>query len=187
MKFGRDEEAVSSLPEDCREGFVFFTNYQSRKGHDLEDNPQVALTFYWEPLKRSVRIEGTAAKLDEATSEAYFKSRPLGSQIGALVSNQSSVIPFGRTYLSDKEAELKAKCDKEGLTQLDKPSYWGGFCVRPRTFEFWQGQSTRIHDRFRFSRAEDRREGEQLDWGSRVEEGMALLGEAGWVIERLAP
>lgn len=157
-------------------GFVFFTNYESRKGKELESNPYAALVFYWEPLKRSVRIEGRVERVEPSKSTEYFLSRPFDSQIGAAVSNQSSVIP-SREVLSKKEAELRLE-HEQGTKQLTRPENWGGYRVIPDSFEFWQGQSNRIHDRLRFRIPES---GEQLDPAVSVE------GENGWILERLAP
>ena len=160
------------------EGFSFFTNYTSRKAQELDSNPRAALVFYWEPLQRSVRVEGTVTRLSEAESLQYFRSRPISSQIGACVSNQSQVIP-DRAVLTDKETELLALYgeEKEGRQEVPKPD-WGGYRVVPSVVEFWQGQSTRIHDRIRFR---TRREGETLD------PAVSREGDDGWIIERLAP
>lgn len=157
-------------------GFIFYTNYESRKGKELAENPNAAIVFYWEPLKRSVRIEGTVEKVSQETSKAYFESRPLGSQIGAAISNQSQVIP-SREYLLDKETRLKNEYG-DGLKMMEKPDFWGGFRICPKVFEFWQGQSTRIHDRLVFRRLENE---------EKVDEKVTLMGDAGWVIERLSP
>ncbi|TRY70733.1 hypothetical protein TCAL_01188 [Tigriopus californicus] len=158
------------------EGFVFYTNYESRKAKDLSENPQAALTFYWEPLKRSIRVEGSVAKVSEATSTEYFRTRPLGSQIGAAVSHQSRVIA-GRQELENREAQLKAEFG-DGSKVLDKPEAWGGFLVTPVSMEFWQGQSTRLHDRIRFRRpAPD----------EKPDPSITHIGTDGWVYERLAP
>jgi len=135
------------------EGFTFFTNYTSRKADELEVNPRAALVFYWEPLKRSVRVEGSVERVSEAESSEYFHSRPVSSQIGAWVSDQSKIIP-DRTVLTDKEKELSEKY-KEGAETLPYPTHWGGYRVVPRSIEFWQGQSDRIHDRLKFTRTED--------------------------------
>ncbi|KAJ8024471.1 Pyridoxine-5'-phosphate oxidase [Holothuria leucospilota] len=158
------------------QGFKFYTNYGSRKAKDLEENPKACLVFYWEVLSRSIRIEGTVEKLSEEESTAYFHSRPKGSQIGACVSHQSTPIP-NRQALIDKEEELKEKY-KDPDAVIPKPDYWGGFRVKPEVFEFWQGQSTRLHDRIVFRRPCDR---EKAD-GYLLHEG-----ENGWVYERLAP
>jgi len=157
------------------EGFTFFTNYTSRKAKELDSNPRAALVFYWEPLQRSVRVEGKVMKVEEAESEEYFHSRPVSSQIGACVSDQSQVIS-SRDVLTDKEAELLAKYG-DGQAVVPKPD-WGGYRVAANMVEFWQGQSTRIHDRIRF-----RKVGE----GEVIDETMTQRGEDGWVLERLAP
>ena len=165
------------------EGFSFFTNYTSRKAQELESNPRAALVFYWEPLQRSVRVEGSVERLTEAESLQYFRSRPISSQIGACVSNQSQVIP-DRAVLTDKETELLAVYGEggEGEGEKDRPEVpkpdWGGYRVVPSVVEFWQGQSTRIHDRIRFRIS---REGETLD------PAVSRQGDDGWIIERLAP
>jgi len=159
------------------EGFTFFTNYTSRKAEELDSNPRAALVFYWAPMKRSIRVEGEVERVPEEESRAYFQSRPISSQIGAWVSDQSKVIP-GRSVLTDKEKELSDKYKVESEEALPHPTHWGGYRVRPQCIEFWQGQSTRIHDRIRFRRRKDE---ETLD------STLSLEGEQGWVIERLAP
>jgi len=150
------------------EGFTFYTNYTSRKADELESNPRAALVFYWEPLKRSVRVEGQVERVPTEESKAYFHSRPVSSQIGAWVSDQSKVIK-DRTVLTDKESELTKK-HADGSEPLPFPTHWGGYRVIPRSIEFWQGQSTRIHDRIRFKKCEEISEDKQ-----------------NWAIERLAP
>jgi len=154
------------------EGFTFFTNYTSRKAQELDSNPRAALMFYWEPLQRSVRVEGRVARIEEEESLAYFRSRPISSQIGACVSNQSKVIQ-DRSVLTEKEEELLAKYG-EGGEEVPKPD-WGGYRVVPHSVEFWQGQSNRIHDRIRFR------------LGGEEEADTAVKGDQGWLIERLAP
>ena len=174
------------------EGFTFYTNYTSRKAGELDSNPRAALTFYWEPLQRSIRVEGKVMRVGEEESLAYFHSRPISSQIGACVSNQSKVgntsrptfsslianlqVIGTRSVLTDKEEELLSKYGN-GEEPVPKPD-WGGYRVVPHMVEFWQGQSTRIHDRIRFRKL---KEGEEMD------EKMMQKGENGWVIERLAP
>lgn len=143
-------------------GFVFYTNYQSAKGQHLIARPGVALTFSWIELRRQVRIEGLAQKLSAAESDAYFASRPRGSQLGAWASAQSTPVA-DRAALDDQWAKAERRfADGE----VPRPPHWGGFLVRPDAFEFWQGRQNRLHDRFRYTAAVD--------------------GE-GWTRQRLAP
>jgi pyridoxamine 5'-phosphate oxidase len=130
-----------------RSGFVFFTNYESRKGHQIEENPNVALLFLWLPLQRQVQITGTATKVSTDESFQYFTTRPRGSQLGAWCSQQSSVIA-SRQVLVDQMASLKQKFAEN---EIPLPPFWGGFRVKPKSFEFWQGRSSRLHDRFLYS------------------------------------
>ncbi|MBT22579.1 pyridoxamine 5'-phosphate oxidase [Candidatus Poribacteria bacterium] len=144
-----------------KRGFVFFTNYRSRKAHDIAENPRVALLFSWLPLKRQVTIIGSAEKISPAESFRYFATRPRGSQLGAWSSHQSTVIS-SRKLLEMKFEEIKAKFVR-GAVPL--PEFWGGYRVRPHLFEFWQGGEHRLHDRFQYTRHDDN----------------------AWQIERLAP
>jgi len=129
-------------------GFVFFTNYGSRKAEHMEGNPAVALLFPWLALARQVEIDGAAEKISTAESLAYFASRPFGSRLGAWVSDQSKVIS-SRNVLRAKFDEM---CKKFASGEIPKPDFWGGYRVVPRTIEFWQGGPDRLHDRFRYTR-----------------------------------
>ncbi|KAG0708487.1 Pyridoxine-5'-phosphate oxidase [Chionoecetes opilio] len=175
-KEGKPSARMVLLKGYGREGFRFFTNYDSRKGHELDENPQASLCFFWEPLMRSVRVEGRVERLGEEQSTEYFHSRPRSSQIGACVSPQSQVID-GRQILVNKDKQLHDEY-KDEQTVIPKPKCWGGFQIVPDSIEFWQGQTNRIHDRIRFRiPAQD----EVLD------EALTKEGENGWVYERLAP
>ncbi|MCB0641145.1 MAG: pyridoxamine 5'-phosphate oxidase [Phaeodactylibacter sp.] len=129
------------------QSFVFFTNYESRKGREIDQNPYGALTFNWLELQRQVRITGKVERIDEAASTAYFQSRPKGSQIGAWASDQSQVLK-SRDTLEKKYTELEKKYATADL--LPKPRYWGGYRLLPDQIEFWQGRSSRLHDRLQF-------------------------------------
>jgi pyridoxamine 5'-phosphate oxidase len=141
-------------------GFGFFTNYESRKGRELENNPKAALTFFWGGLERQVSVCGSVTKLPRSESEAYFGVRPLGSQRGAWVSRQSRVVD-NREYLEKRLAEVET----EYGTKVPTPPYWGGYVLSPISLEFWQGRPNRLHDRFLYRKS---------DAGN-------------WVIERLSP
>ena len=130
-----------------KEGFIFFTNYNSDKGKQLETNPKAALVFFWKELERQVRIEGTVSKVSKEESEAYFASRPIASQIGAWASPQSTVIP-GRNLLEENVHKYK---DQFGEENIPKPPHWGGYIVKPFKMEFWQGRRSRLHDRILYT------------------------------------
>ncbi|XP_038610755.1 pyridoxine-5'-phosphate oxidase [Tachyglossus aculeatus] len=157
-----------------QEGFRFFTNLESRKGRELDSNPFASLVFYWEPLNRQVRVEGQVRRLPDEEAERYFRSRPKSSQIGAVVSHQSSVIP-DREYLRRKNVELEALYQER---EVPKPDYWGGYVLNPEVVEFWQGQTNRLHDRIVFRRLQPR---------EKAPGPLTRRGEDDWVYERLAP
>ena len=152
---------VVLLKKYNEEGFIFYTNYNSEKGKSILQNPNVCLSFFWHSLERQVIIKGTAEKTSEIVSDNYFESRPVGSQLGAVVSDQSEVIP-DRDFL---ETKLKALEKHWEGKQIPRPSNWGGFLVRPISVEFWQGRPNRLHDRILYTLQED----------------------FNWKIERLAP
>ena len=141
-------------------GFIFFTNYDSRKGRELAENPNAALTFFWSDLERQVCVTGTVTKLPVAESEAYFISRPRGSRLAAWASNQSEIVS-DRAALEAKWRELEKKFPND----VPLPPNWGGFILQPERIEFWQGRPSRLHDRFSYTRQAD----------------------GAWKIERLAP
>jgi pyridoxamine 5'-phosphate oxidase len=148
-------------------GFAFYTNYDSRKGRELAANPRAALCFFWQPLERQVRIEGTVERVGRAESEEYFQGRPRQAQIGAWVSQQSSPLT-SRAELERIEAELQKRF--EGAP-VPLPDYWGGFRVVPHSIEFWQGRPSRLHDRLLYTRAP----------------AHPGANDAGWTLRRLSP
>lgn len=152
---------VSLLKAFDDHGFVFYTNYNSRKGMQISENPRIALCFFWAEQERQVRVEGVAVKTTAEESDAYFATRPRGSQLGAWASSQSSVIP-GRGDLDRRFTELEASYRER---QIPRPPHWGGYRVIPVEIEFWQGRKDRLHDRFVY-RLRERKD---------------------WVIERLSP
>jgi pyridoxamine 5'-phosphate oxidase len=140
---GHPSARIVLLKSFDKEGFLFFTNYESRKGQELAQNPHVTLLFFWRELERQVRIEGTVMKAPVNISNEYYNSRPLSSRIGAIASPQSKVIP-DRSFLEEQVDQVAMKYKQE---TPERPDYWGGYVVMPRVIEFWQGRSSRLHDR----------------------------------------
>ncbi|AOK17584.1 pyridoxamine 5'-phosphate oxidase [Burkholderia cepacia] len=159
---GRPSARIVLIKGVDERGFVFFTNYESRKGHDLAVHPQAALLFYWIELERQVRIEGRIEKTSAEESDRYFASRPLGSRIGAWASEQSAVIDSRATL----EAQEKAVSERYG-DNPPRPPHWGGYRLVPDSIEFWQGRPSRLHDRLLYTRDADT--------------------SSGWSISRLSP
>lgn len=160
-KENRPSSRVVLLRDVNEEGFSFFTNYLSRKGHDIAVNPFASLNFFWHELERQVRIEGKIVTLNAADSDAYFASRPRGSQIGAWSSPQSQIID-SRQVLEKNVVQYTAQFDGK---DVDRPPHWGGYCLIPDYLEFWQGRESRLHDRISYS----------------------LTTEGSWTRSRLAP
>ncbi len=157
---GFPKSRVVLLKKYSEEGFIFYTNYDSEKGKAIANNPNVCLSFFWQNSERQIIIKGVAKKIEASYSDAYFQSRPFGSQLGAIVSNQSEVIP-DRAYLEHKLKEAETKFTE---STVERPNNWGGILVQPTSVEFWQGRPNRLHDRIRYT-----------------------LQGADWLIERLAP
>ncbi|WP_432708994.1 pyridoxamine 5'-phosphate oxidase [Pedobacter sp.] len=159
-KTGKPAARMVLLKGFDEHGFTFYSNYNSHKGHDLEENPRAALVFFWPDLERQVRIEGTVSKTNTEVADRYFHSRPIGSQIGALASPQSSVLP-NRHILENKVLELTKEFENK---DIPRPLHWGGYVVNPTNIEFWQGRPSRLHDRINYQ-----------------------LTDGQWTISRLAP
>jgi len=160
-KEGRPSARVVLLKGVDERGFVFFTNYESRKGRDLAGNPHAALVFYWSDQVRQVCATGEVSKLPSAESDAYFRTRPRGSQLEAWASPQSSVLPDRRAL----EARWKEMETRYAGQEVPRPPFWGGYRLAPARIEFWQGRPNRLHDRFLYTRQPDKQ----------------------WLIERLSP
>ena len=158
---GRPSARVVLLKGYDERGFVFYTNYEGRKGRELDENPHCSLVFYWGELERQVRIAGRASRLSEVDSDAYYASRPRGSQLGAWVSEQSRPIE-SRNVLEERMRELEEEYEGRGIP---RPPFWGGYRVEPEAIEFWQGRENRLHDRLLYRR----------------------LDSGGWEMERLQP
>lgn len=158
---GFPKSRVVLLKKYTHEGFIFYSNYNSEKGKAMAANPTVCISFFWSAMERQIIIKGNVEKIAENLSDGYFESRPRGSQLGALVSDQSSVIP-SREYLEQKLADLENAYEGK---EIERPSHWGGYIVKPKEMEFWQGRANRLHDRIRYQ----------------------LQPDYSWKIDRLAP
>ena len=154
---GKPSARVVLLKAFSKDGFVFYTNYHSRKGAEMAENNQAAILFYWDAMERQVRIEGVVEKVELRLSDEYFASRPYESRLSAIASEQSEVIP-SRQFLEDRLEEVR------NVGIVKRPENWGGYVLKPQYFEFWQGRSNRLHDRIVYT-----------------------LENGAWAIKRLAP
>jgi pyridoxamine 5'-phosphate oxidase len=156
---GKPRARVVLLKDFSEDGFVFFTNYNSAKGREISANAVGCMTFFWVDLERQVRIEGEINKISEESSDEYFWSRPISSQISAWVSEQSSVIP-DRVFLDERLAFFEEKF--KNISPIPRPAHWGGYCIKPTFIEFWQGRPNRLHDRIAYTQENEVWEIERL-------------------------
>ena len=158
---GFPKSRVVLLKKYTFEGFIFYSNYESEKGVAMAENSNVCISFFWAAMERQIIIKGKVEKIAKNLSDGYFESRPRGSQLGAIVSKQSSVIP-SRSYIEQKLKDLETQYEGK---EIERPEHWGGYIVKPQEIEFWQGRANRLHDRMRYQ----------------------LQADYSWKIERLAP
>ncbi len=157
---GKPSARVVLLKSFSKEGFIFYTNYESRKAKELNENPNACIVFDWHIMERQVRIEGIVKKTSKEESDRYFNSRPKDSQLGAWISPQSSFID-GRQELDDRKVQIESQFEEKPIT---RPLHWGGYVLKPHTIEFWQGRQSRLHDRLIYFKTDEE-----------------------WILRRLAP